>query len=327
MKTLSVLLRALALAAAGLAVVAAHAAEFPSKPVRWIVPYVAGGNSGDRLARTIAPFMQQELGVPLLVDNKPGASTFIGMQAMLASEPDGHTIAMTSLSTSVLNPMLFNKMPYDPDKDFAPIAYLGGSPYALVTRADLQASSVAQLAALAKASPGKLNYASGSIGNSTHVLAEKFANEAGVKITHVPFNGSSPAIAALLGGQVDFFFASADTVVPLVKAGKLRALAVTSSARMPALPGVPTMAEAGYPNFVMLAWYAVSAPRKTPPAAVDKLSAAINKALADPAFRESHEALGLEVARPGKPQDLLDLYAVEQDKWGKVLRPLNIRLD
>ena len=265
--------------------------------------------------------------MPLVVDNKPGASTFIGMQAMLAAEPDGHTIAMTSLSTSVLNPMLFNKMPYDPDRDFAPIAYLGGSPYALVTRADLKANSVQELAALAKATPGKMNYASGSIGNSTHVLAEKFAKEAGVTMTHVPFNGSGPAIQALLGGNVDFFFASADTVVPLVKSGKLRALAVTSSARMPALPNVPTMGEAGYKDFVMLAWYAVSAPRKAPPAAVEKLNVAINKALADKAFRESHEAVGLEVAKPGKPQDLLDLYAVEQDKWGKVLRPLNIRLD
>src|SRR4051812_46923382 len=171
MKTTTLLRTFAAASAFALAAVAAHAQSFPTKPIRWIVPYVAGGNTGDRLARTIAPFIQAELGQPLVVDNKPGASTFIGMQALLAAEPDGHTIAMTSLSTSVLNPMLFAKMPYDPDKDFAPVAYLGGSPYALVAKADLKANNVAELVALAKVDPGKVNYASGSIGNSTHVLA------------------------------------------------------------------------------------------------------------------------------------------------------------
>jgi tripartite-type tricarboxylate transporter receptor subunit TctC len=322
------LLRALAGGAATLLFAAtAFAADFPVRPIRWIVPYVAGGNTGDRLARTIAPFMQQELGEPVVVDNRPGASTFIGMQALLAAPADGHTIAMTSLSTSVLNPMLFAKMPYDPDRDFAPIAYLGGSPYALVARPGLKVANVAELIALARANPGKVNYASGSTGNSTHVLAEKFSQQHGIKMTHIPFNGSGPAITALLGDQVDIFFASADTIVPQVRAGKLKALAVTSAARMPALPDVPTMAEAGVQDFVWLAWYAVSARRGTPPAAIEKLSAAINKALADKGFREAHEALGLEVAQPGKPQDLLDMYAKEQQRWGAVLKPLAIRLD
>jgi tripartite-type tricarboxylate transporter receptor subunit TctC len=196
-----------------------------------------------------------------------------------------------------------------------------------VTRADLPASSVAQLAALAKASPGKLNYASGSIGNSTHVLAEKFASEAGVKITHVPFNGSSPAIAALLGGQVDFFFAfgghrgAAGEGGQAARAGRHQFRADAGAARRAddGRGGLSQLRDAGLVRGVRAAQDAA--------AAVEKLSTAINKALADPAFRESHEALGLEVARPGKPQDLLEMYAVEQDKWGKVLRPLNIRLD
>jgi len=271
--------------------------------------------------------MQQELGQPIVVENKPGASTFIGMQALLQQEPDGHAIAMTSLSTLVLNPILFTKMPYDPDKDLTPVAYLGGTAYALVARPSLKADDVASLVELAKADLGKITYASGNIGNSTHVLGEKFSKEANIQMTHVPFNGSGAAISSLLGGVVDIFFASADSVVPLIKEGKLKALAVTSAERMPLLPDVPTMVESGYPGLVNVAWYALSAPKKTPPEAVKKLSAAINKALADEGFRSQHAQLGLDVAKPGTPQDLADIIKKERSSWEEVVRPLNIRLD
>lgn len=305
----------------------AQAADYPNRPIQLIVPFAPGGSTGDRLARTLSPFMQAELGQPIVVENKPGASTFIGMQALLQQEPDGHAIAMTSLSTLVLNPILFTKMPYDPDKDLTPVAYLGGTAYALVARPGLKTDDVAGLVELAKAEPGKINYASGNIGNSTHVLAEKFSKEADIRMTHVPFNGSGAAIGSLLGGVVDIFFASADSVVPLIKEGKLKALAVTSAERMSLLPDVPTMVESGYPELVNIAWYALSAPKRTPPEAVEKLSSAINKALADEGFRQQHAQLGLDVAQPGTPQDLAAIIKKERSSWEEVVRPLNIRLD
>jgi tripartite-type tricarboxylate transporter receptor subunit TctC len=318
-------LRCLA-AGAALATLAAMASDFPNKPVRIIVPYPAG-STPDALARNLGVRMQADLGVPVVIDNKPGASTFIGMQALLAAPADGYTIAMTSVSTAVVNPMVFSKMPYDPQTDFAPLAYLGGSPYALVVNSDLKVNSLAELVALAKAQGGKMNYASGGIGNTTHIVAEKFKVATATDITHVPYAGSAPAIKSLLAGETQLYFDSANNPVPLVKAGKLKALAVTSRDRMPVLPGVPTMVESGYKDFVMTAWYGISAPRKTPPEAVARLAQSINKALADKSFREQSEAVGLELPASSSPKHLEEVFASEREKWGPVVRSLNLRLD
>jgi len=314
--------------AAGLALAAfgANASDFPSRPIRIIVPYPAG-STPDALARNLGVRMQADLGVAVVIDNKPGASTFIGMQALLAAPADGYTIAMTSVSTAVVNPMVFSKMPYDPNADFAPLAYLGGSPYALVVNSDLKVNSVAELVALAKSQADKMNYASGGIGNTTHIVAEKFKAATGTAITHVPYTGSAPAIKSVLAGETQMYFDSANNPVPLIKAGKLKALAVTGRERMPVLPGVPTMVESGYKDFVMTAWYGISAPRKTPPDALARLSQSINKALADKSFREQADAVGLELPASSSPKHLEEVFASEREKWGPVVRSLNLRLD
>ncbi|NYT23112.1 tripartite tricarboxylate transporter substrate binding protein [Alcaligenaceae bacterium] len=305
---------------------AGAAAAFPTSMITIIVPYPAG-STPDNLARTIAEKMHNELGQSVIVDNRPGASTFIGMRALLRAQPDGHTIAMTSLSTAVLNKLVFTSMPYDPERDFAPLANLGGAPFVLVVNPELGVKSVKELVDRARKEPGSINFASGGIGNSTHLLGEKLNAASGGNMTHVPFAGSAPALANLLGGHVQLYFDSANNAVPHIKAGKLVALAVTSDARMSVLPDVPTMAESGFPDFEMDAWFAISAPRQTPPEALNVLSKAVNAALSDEALRAQFAATGLILGKPGTPDEIKRFFAQEMSKWGEIVKPLNIRLD
>lgn len=318
---------AVAFSFAGTVGVAVRAADFPTKPVRLIVSFPAGSQV-DTLSRQIGSRMSADLGVPVVIDNKPGAATFIGMQALLQSEPDGHTIAMTSVSTLSINQFLFTKMPYDAARDFAPVAYLGGQPFVLLSNTSFGPGTVREAIAYVKANPGAVNVASAGVGNSTHILAEKFSRDAGgLSMVHVPHNGSGPALISLVSGNTQLYFDALPNALPLATAGKIRVLAVTSKDRVSLLPNVPTMTESGMRDFVILGWYGLSAPRKAPADAVARLNRAANKALEDKALRTQMDSVGFALAQPGKPSDLTDIAAADAAVWGTVIRAMNIKLD
>ena len=253
------------------------ATAFPDKPIAMVVPYPPGG-AADVLGRIVARHLQSVLpGSTVVIDNKAGAGTVVGAQAVAQAAPDGHTLLISSNTTWTMNPALKAKLPYDTLKSFESIGTLGGIPLVLLVNPSTPAASVKDLVALAKAQPGKLNYASFGIGSSSHFAGEMFKAAAGVDLNHVPYKGSAPAMQDLIGGQVPVAFDTNVATVPQLAAGKVRALALTSSRRLASLPGVPTMAEAGYPGFELTAWISVVAPRGLP----EGVRATLVKALAD----------------------------------------------
>src|SRR5438034_5972010 len=253
--------------AAALLVVAAPVAlgqvAYPTKPVRLVVPFPAGGTT-DLLARAAAQKLSEAWGQQVIVDNRPGAAGNIGAELVAKAAPDGYTLLMGTVGTHAINASLYAKMPYDHVKDFAPVILVAGVPNVLVVNPSLPVHSVQELIAYAKANPGKLNFASSGSGTSIHLSGELFKVMTGVQMTHVPYKGSAPALQDLLGGQVQLMFDNLPPSLPQIKAGRLRALAVTSATRAPALPDVPTVAEAGLPGFEASSWFGVLAPAGTP---------------------------------------------------------------
>ena len=295
----------------------AVAQAFPSKPIRLIVPYPPGGGT-DTAARPIAQKMTESLGQAVIVDNRPGASEIIGTEAAARAAADGYTLLLTT-NAFAINPSLQPKLPYDSARDFAPVSPLVTTPFMLVSSPRLQASSVAELVKLAKAQPGKLNFASFGTGTPHHLAMEWLKLLAGVDIVAVPYKGVGPGLAAVMAGEVELMFTGLTAGLVQVNAGKVRALAVTTAKRAPAAPQVPTIAEAGYPQYEALAWYGILAPAGTPAAVISRLNAEFAKALNAPDIRERFAKIGVDPA-PGSPSDLLEMIKKETELWAKVIK-------
>ena len=281
--------RALAFALQGIAAssfaAGAFAADYPAKPIRLVVPYAPGGGA-DSVARIVAKKVSENIGQPILINNKGGAGSILGTDLVAKAEPDGYTLLLGQSGPISINPAVYKTLPYDPVKDFAPVAMTTAYPYILVVNADLPVKSLQEFVALAKSKPGTMNYGSTGVGAANHLVAELFNAKAGLKMTHVPYRGTALAVGDLLGGQLSMVFGDPISVLSQIKAGKLRALAVTSLERSSVALEVPTVAESGYPGFEALAWHGILAPARTPPAIVQKLNAEIAKALADPATKK-----------------------------------------
>jgi tripartite-type tricarboxylate transporter receptor subunit TctC len=305
--------------------VAAPAQTYPAKPVRIVVPFPPGGAT-DILARDVAQKLTEAWGQQVIVDNRPGAGGNIGSELVAKSAPDGYTLEMGTVGTHAINASLYAKMSYDHVKDFAPIILVAAVPNVLEVNPAVPVNSVAELIAYAKANPGKLNFASSGSGTSIHLSGELFKVMAGVDMTHVPYKGSAPALQDLLGGQVQLMFDNLPPSLPHIKAGKLRALAVTTAARAPALPDVPTVAEAGLPGFEASSWFGLLAPAGTPREIVAKLNGEVAKWLATPEAKEKLSKQGANAAG-GTPEDFAKHIAAETEKWAKVVRASGAKVD
>ena len=314
----------LALVACGTATLGiehADAQAYPVKPIRLINPFSPGG-SLDLVARTLAKSMSAELGQQVVVENRPGAGGTIGVDLVAKSPPDGYTLLAVQSSITI-NPNLQRKIPYDPVRDFAPISRVSSYMFFLVVHPSLPARSVRQLIELAKANPGQINYASVGMGSGTHLAAELFDYMAGVKMTHIPYKGTGQVMPDLLGGHVAVHFGST-SVVPYAKSRKLIALGVTGAQRSPALPLVPTVAEAGIAGFEVTAWNALFAPAGTPEAIVNRLNGLVRQGMGLPDARSVMEAQGLDVST-STPSELGALVKAELAKWAKVIQAAGIK--
>ena len=290
---------------------------WPSRPIRMVVPLSPGGFA-DVPGRILAARLSSLLGYNVFVENRPGAGGTIGADFVAKSAPDGYTLLFTG-TPHVISAWIYKKLPYDPLKDFEPVALVASGPYVLVVNPQLPVHSVRELIAAAKAQPGKIDYASSGNGSAQHLVSALFASMAGVELNHVPYKGSGPAMQDLLGGQVKVSFAGIPNVLPHVKAGRLRALAVSTPQRSPDLPEVPTAAEAGVPGYQATLWLNLAAPAGTPGEIVQRLYAETAKALQDAELQQSFRAAGVE-ASPMSPQELAGFMRAEYEKWGKVVR-------
>jgi tripartite-type tricarboxylate transporter receptor subunit TctC len=316
----------LALSFAGLALAQAlpaiaQDAAYPVRPIKIIVPYPPGGFN-DTLARTIGAKLQAAWGQPVVVDNRPGGGTLIGTEATAKSPPDGYTIMVTPFAFAV-NQSIFKKLPYDPVKDFAPITLAATTPNVLVVHPGLGINSVKELIAQAKAKPGSLNYASTGTGSSNHLSMEMFKQMAGVDITHVPYKGSGPAVTDLIGGQVGLMFDNVPNIINQVKAGKLRALAVTTPGRSPHVPDLPSVSEAGVPGYEVSVWFGFAAPAGTPRPIIDKLNAEILKSLRMPDVKEKFTAQGVDIVGTS-PEQFATFLQGQMVLWGKVVKAAGV---
>ena len=312
---------ALSLAAA-LAILAPHAAAaadaYPAKPVRFVVAFPPGGGT-DIIARSIAQKLTERIAQQVVVDNRPGAGGNIGTDIVAKSAPDGYTLLMGSAGPLAINASLFVKMPFDPIKDLAPVTLAASTPNVLVVHPSLRAATVKELIALAKARPGEINFASSGHGTPAHLAGELFNSMAGVKMVHVPYKGAAPALADLLGGQVQLMFSTMPPALPHVKDGKLRALAVTSAKRSPAAPDLPTVDEIALPGFEANTWHGVVAPAGTPRAIIARLNREIVAILHLPDVVERLSAQGAEPVG-STPEEFAAYIGSETLKWAKVVR-------
>ena len=317
-------IRAVAGAGALLACAGTLAAEFPSRAVTLLVPYPAGGTT-DLMARAIAQSLAKQFGQPVLVDNKGGAGGTVGATALARGPTDGYTIMLGGPSDQINAPAMMAKPPYDPARDFEPVGCVVRFPNVLVVNPALPVKSVAELVALAKKEPGKLNYASAGNGNSSHLSGELFAQTAGISVTHVPYRGNAPAVTDTIGGQTQMMFAATSSVQQFIKGGKLRAIAVTSNTRVKELPNVPTLREAGV-AIDIYSWGCVVVSSKTPADVVDKLNAALTKSLDDPAVSQAIEATGGE-KYPTSRAEAKRFLTAERTTWTTLIRSRNIHAD
>ena len=304
---------------------AASAQPYPARPIKLIVPFPPGGPV-DVTARIIAQHLPRTLGQTVVVENRAGAAGALGAKAVAGSDPDGYTLLCGNISTLVVLPAVTNNRDYDPAKAFVPIAKVSQNHEVLVVHPAFPAKSVAELIAYAKANPGKLNFGSAGHGNATHLAAELFKLKTGTDIVHIPYKGAAEAVTGVLGGQVHMFFGDIGGVLPLMREGTLRALAVSSEARNPLVPDLPTMIESGVPDYVVLTYIGVVAPAGTPESIISRLSTAINASLTAPEVMAAFAKLGAEV-RPAPPQDFAAFLAAETQKWATVAKAANIKID
>lgn len=304
----------------------AHAqGAYPNQPIKVIVPFPPGGGT-DVVTRLLVDRLRASTHWTFVVDNKAGAGGNIGMDAVAKSKADGYTLGMGQTANLAINPTLYPKMTYDAAKDFVPVALVAGQPVVLVVNASSAFKTLADLVAAARQKPATLTMASAGNGTVGHLTGEVFTRQAGIKVNHIPYKGAGPAATDLLGGQVDLYFATPQTVVSFVKAGKLRALAVSSPKRMPVLPDVPTIAESGYKGFDTSDWKMLVAPAGTPPEIVKRLNAEVEKAMSQPQAIAQLLSEG-SVAMSGAPQQAAQLLKTEQQRWGAVVREANVKVD
>jgi len=306
-------------------VVAAIAQPYPAKPIRLIAPSTPG-DAPDVIARLIALRLSPVLGQPIVVENRPGAGGVIGSEVAAKSAPDGYTLIMGNAGSHGINAAVYSKLPYDIQRDFAPISQVAIAPNIMVINPLIPAKSVAEFIAYAKSQPGKLSYASGGNGSSAHMSMELFKAMSGVDIQHVPYKGSSPALTDLMGGQVAVFIGNIPPTVPLVRAGKLRALAVTTKSRSTLMPELPTISEAGLSGYETVAWFGVLAPAGTPPEIVKTLSTEIGKIARSPEMRDKLLAMGAEPVG-GTPEEFKAVIDSDIAKWKRLAQKESIKVD
>ena len=317
--------RSILLGAASASLAAPAVAQgFPSRPVRLVVPYSAGGGA-DTTARLIAPKLQDALGQTVVIDNKPGAGGTIGDDFVAKSAPDGHTLLIGAFAHAV-NPSLMARMPFRTPDDFAPVSLLVTVPELLVVTPSFAAKTVADLVAMAKAEPGKLSYGSSGNGSAQHLAAELFKMRTGTDIQHVPYKGGALAVADVAAGHVPFYFGNMSAALPQVRAGRVRALAVTSPQRSPAAPEIPTMAESGVSGCEISEWNALLAPAGTPPSVIDRLNADLVKILRDDDIKARFADLGAQTIG-STPTELAAFLRGEQAKWAEVVRAAGIKIE
>jgi len=320
------MLCAAALSAATLAAAlpAMAQAPYPNRPVKLVVGYPPGGPV-DITARELAKVLSQSLGAQVVVDNRPGATGIVGNEVVAKSPPDGYTLVMAA-SPMVVHETLYEKLPYDTLRDFTFIGTIASAPLLLVAPPGSHATNVKELIAMAKAKPGALSYASPGTGSVNHLAAESLKTMSGIDAVHVPYKGAAPAETDVMGGRVAFMFDTIPSALPKVRAGQMRALAVTSSKRTSIAPDIPTVAEQGLPGFDAITWYGIMGPANLPPDIAARLNSELDKALQSPAFRERLTALRLE-PMPGTPQQFMQFYRTETVKWGKVVKSSGAKAD
>ena len=307
------------IAAVGLAATVPAAAQaFPTKPVRFVVPFAPGGST-DTLARALGQKLSDSLGQQVVIDNRSGGNGNIGMEIVAKAPPDGHTIVLGYIANVAIGPSLYEKLPFDPIRDYEAITLLATSPNVLVAHPTVQVKDLKDVIALAKAKPGSLNFASASVASVGHLTGELLNQLAGIKMTHVAYKGSGQAVTDLLGGHIQLMFSGFSSVMPHIKSGKLRPLVQTGEKRSPALPDVATIAESGFPKFEATAWYGVHAPAKTPKPVVARLNSEFVKALKMPDVRERLGALGFELVG-STPEHYASYIRTEIKKWEKVVK-------
>ena len=320
------LIRSLLLGAALVALsTGAFAQAYPSKPIKLVVPFPPAGST-DLSARAVAGKLQERLGQPVVIENKPGAGGNIGSDLVAKAQPDGYTLLVGTIGTHAINMALYSKMPYDNIRDFAPVVLLSSTPNVLVVYPAFPAHSVADLIRLAKADPGKITFGSSGSGTSIHLSGVLFNSMAGTEMTHVPYKGSGGLQPDLMSGTINIAFDNLTATMAQIKAGRLRAIAVTSRARSPMLPDLPTIAESGLPGYEVTSWNAVFAPAGTPKEVIDRLNHELNAILQSPETRKFFAEQGGE-AGGGTPRELADLVRAETVKWSKVVKDSGARVD
>lgn len=322
----SALLSTLVIAATSITAPRAHAAEYPTRAIKLVVPYAAGGPT-DVLARLVADYLGRDLKQTTVVENKAGAQGAIAAEMVSRAEPDGYTLFVTAASIMVLNPLLYKKLPYEPQKDLRMLTVVTDLPVVMEVHPSVPAKTVQEFVAYAKANPGKLNFGSAGTGGTIHLAGEMFKQIAGVEMTHVPYKGAGPALTDLLSGNIQVMFDTLSTALPPVKGGLLRPLGVSSKQRSPDLPDVPTVIESGYPDYQVGVWFGLAGSSKLPAEVVTKVMASMDKALGDPAFRASLEKIGFPVLKPKTVAEIDQFVDEDRARWSKVIKAMNISLD
>jgi len=322
-------MKLIARALAGLALLCASglaaAQSYPAKPIRLIVPFPPGGGT-DVLAREAAIKVSGNTGWNIVTENRPGSGGNIGVDAVAKAEPDGYTLVLGQTSNLAINPTLYPKLPYDPEKDLSAIGLIADAPLVLVVPANSPLKTLDDMIAMAKAKPGVLNFASSGNGTVAHLAAVQLQNAAGIQLTHVPYKGAAQASNDLIGGQIDMYLSSVPTLIGHVRNGKMRALAVTSAQRVPDMPDVPTIAERGFPGFEAVTWFGLAAPAGTPKEIVQRLNAEFNKALQTPDLRVKYQEQGARVLT-GTPESFSRLIHDDRLRWGKIVKDSGARVE
>jgi tripartite-type tricarboxylate transporter receptor subunit TctC len=308
--------------ALGLTLPKAHAQNYPNRPITLIVPAPAGGGT-DTQARILAPKLSELLGQTVVIENRGGASGNIGAQVVAKAEPDGYTL-LAMISSHVMNPFVLKSVPYDIDHDFAMISRTVTAPEVLIGNPSLPAKTLKELLVYMRANPGKVAFGSAGVGSLSHLIVELFEQDAGVKLLHVPYRGTQPALNDVLGGQVATMMPDLTIALSNIQSGNLRAYGVTSAARSSAAPDLATIAEAGLPGFEAVQWFGLAAPAGTPNDIIDRLHAAVTKALADPNVKKRYEELAMTPAPSASPQDYAKFVHDEGTRWGKVVEDAHI---
>jgi len=297
-----------------------------TRPIRVVVPYAAGGPT-DIVGRVVADFLGKDLGQAAFVENKPGAQGAIGAETVARTEADGYTILVVAASMIVLNPLLYKKLSYDPVRDFRMLALITEVPVVMEVHPSVPARTVAEFVAYARQNPGKLSFGSAGTGGTIHLAGEMFKQMAGIEMTHVPYKGAAPALTDLLAGNIQVMFDSLGTALPPVRSGMLRALGLSSARRVSDLPDVPTIAESGYPDYLVSVWFGVAAPARVPDKVAQILKGSLDRAMNDDTFRTSLEKIGYSVLPPRSEVAIKEFIDADRARWSEVIRAQNISLD